>query len=302
MTEPSRAVDGAPEAAPLPGLEDAAPGPGDPQAIAGPLEALLLMATEPVPSAELAQAVRAPVGVVEQALEDLADFYDQTGRGFELRNVGGGWRYWTRAEHADLIGSWLIEGQHARLSQAALETLAVVAYLQPISRGRVSAVRGVNVDGVLRTLVTRDLVQEVDRDAETGAMLFGTTGGFLERLGLASLDDLPPIAPLLPDAAVLEAELRASSVVETETPDDSLVELVETPLVERVETESPLVELVETPSVELVETETPLVEPVETSDERVSTSSTGGSPDEVVSTSSTSAGSTNETTDEETTR
>ncbi|WP_415095699.1 SMC-Scp complex subunit ScpB [Micropruina sp.] len=250
MTEPSRAVDGAPEAAPLPGLEDAAPGPGDPQAIAGPLEALLLMATEPVPSAELAQAVRAPVGVVEQALHDLADFYDQTGRGFELRNVGGGWRYWTRAEHADLIGSWLIEGQHARLSQAALETLAVVAYLQPISRGRVSAVRGVNVDGVLRTLVTRDLVQEVDRDAETGAMLFGTTGGFLERLGLASLDDLPPIAPLLPDAAVLEAELRASSLVETETP---LVELVETS-------------------------------------------------DEVVSTSSTSAGSTNETTDEETTR
>ena len=286
MTEPSRAVDGAPEAAPLPGLEDAAPGPGDPQAIAGPLEALLLMATEPVPSAELAQAVRAPVGVVEQALHDLADFYDQTGRGFELRNVGGGWRYWTRAEHADLIGSWLIEGQHARLSQAALETLAVVAYLQPISRGRVSAVRGVNVDGVLRTLVTRDLVQEVDRDAETGAMLFGTTGGFLERLGLASLDDLPPIAPLLPDAAVLEAELRASSLVETETP---LVERVETPLVERVDTA--------------------LVELVETSDERVSTRSTSAGSTSAGSTSagSTSAGSTgkgspNETTDEETTR
>ena len=276
MTEPSRAVDGAPEAAPLPGLEDAAPGPGDPQAIAGPLEALLLMATEPVPSAELAQAVRAPVGVVEQALHDLADFYDQTGRGFELRNVGGGWRYWTRAEHADLIGSWLIEGQHARLSQAALETLAVVAYLQPISRGRVSAVRGVNVDGVLRTLVTRDLVQEVDRDAETGAMLFGTTGGFLERLGLASLDDLPPIAPLLPDAAVLEAELRASSLVETETP---LVERVETPLVERVDTA--------------------LVELVETSDERVSTRSTSAGS---TSAGSTGKGSPNETTDEETTR
>ncbi len=274
MTEPSRAVDGPPRPALFPGLEDATPDPGDPEAVAGPLEALLLMATEPVPSAELAQAVRAPVSVVEQALRDLADFYDQTGRGFELRNVGGGWRYWTRAEHADLIGAWLIEGQHARLSQAALETLAVVAYLQPISRGRVSAVRGVNVDGVLRTLVTRDLVQEVDRDAETGAMLFGTTAGFLERLGLASLDDLPPIAPLLPDAAVLEAELRASALVETETP-----------LVDPVET-----------------SEESVVEPVETSDERVSARSTSGGPDERVSTSSTGEGSPNETTDEETTR
>lgn len=235
MTEPSEAV----EAALLPGLETiepaeaAAPDHPDAAAIAGPLEALLLMATEPLPTTELAQAVRAPIGVVEQALDELARFYDESGRGFELRNVGGGWRYWTRAEHADLIGAWLVEGQQARLSQAALETLAVVAYLQPISRGRVSAVRGVNVDGVLRTLVTRDLVQEVDRDAETGAMLFGTTGHFLERLGLAGLDDLPPIAPLLPDAATLEAELRASSVAESDPPlaetEPSLVELVETP-------------------------------------------------------------------------
>jgi segregation and condensation protein B len=184
----------------------------DAESIAAPLEALLLMATEPVPTVDLANAVGAPVEVVEQALAALADFYDQTERGFELRFVGGGWRYWTRPQHAELIGAWLVEGQHSRLSQAALETLAVVAYLQPISRGRVSAVRGVNVDGVLRTLVTRDLVQEVDRDAESGAMLFGTTGQFLERLGLASLDDLPPIAPLLPDAAELEAELLLSSV------------------------------------------------------------------------------------------
>ena len=121
--------------------------------------------------------------------------------------MAGGWRYWTRAEHADLIGAGLIEGQHARLSQPALETLAVVAYPQPISRSRVSAVRGVNVDGVLRTLVTRDLVHEVDRDPDTGAVLFGTTRYFLERLGLGSLDDLPPIAPHLPDASELEAEL-----------------------------------------------------------------------------------------------
>ena len=182
----------------------------DAASIAAPLEALLLMATEPVPTAELAEAVRAPIPAVEQALADLAAFYDSTARGFELRYVGGGWRYWTRAEHADLIGAWLVEGQHAKLSQAALETLAVVAYLQPISRSRVSAVRGVNVDGVLRTLVTRDLVHEVDRDPDSGAMLFGTTDEFLQRLGLAGLDDLPPIAPYLPDAAELDAELRAA--------------------------------------------------------------------------------------------
>lgn len=194
----------------------------EPAAITAPLEALLLMATEPMPTAELAQAVRAPVALVERALAHLAEFYDETGRGFELRYVGGGWRYWTRAEHAELIGGWLIEGQHAKLSQAALETLAVVAYLQPISRSRVSAVRGVNVDGVLRTLVTRDLVHEVDRDPETGAMLFGTTGEFLERLGLPGLDDLPPIAPHLPDASELDAELRALA-------EDPSVELVETP-------------------------------------------------------------------------
>lgn len=183
---------------------------GDADAIAAPLEALLLMATEPVSTVELAQAVRAPVRVVERTLAGLADFYDQTQRGFELRYVAGGWRYWTRPEYAELIGEWLIEGQHAKLSQAALETLAVVAYLQPISRSRVSAVRGVNVDGVLRTLVTRDLVHEVDRDPESGAMLFGTTDEFLQRLGLAGLDDLPPIAPHLPDASELDAELRAA--------------------------------------------------------------------------------------------
>ncbi|MFT4294270.1 MAG: SMC-Scp complex subunit ScpB [Micropruina sp.] len=254
MTDPS-----APDvvADPLPGIEVTDAAAPSAQSIAAPLEALLLMATEPVPTAELAQAVRAPVTVVEEALADLAWFYDETSRGFELREVGGGWRYWTRAEHAELIGGWLVEGQQSRLSQAALETLAVIAYLQPISRGRVSAVRGVNVDGVLRTLVTRDLVQEVDRDAETGAMLFGTTGHFLERLGLAGLDDLPPIAPLLPDASVLEAELRAASAASS--------------------VESSSVELVETP------------------DDVVSTSSTSESfetPDDAVSTSSTSDSST----------
>ncbi len=182
----------------------------------GPLEALLLMATEPVAALELAGAVQSPVPAVEAALGELAAFYDETGRGFELRRVGDGWRYYTRSEHAELIGAWLVEGQQARLSQAALETLAVVAYLQPISRGRVSAVRGVNVDGVMRTLVTRELVEEVARDEESGAMLFGTTAHFLERMGLTSLDQLPPIAPHLPDAAGLEQELAAAARPMTE--------------------------------------------------------------------------------------
>ena len=173
----------------------------------GAIEALLLMATEPMPTAELAEAVQAPVEAVETALAGLVEFYDTTGRGFELRRVGSGWRYYTREEHADLIGRWLTEGQRGTLSQAALETLAVVAYLQPISRGRVSAVRGVNVDGVMRTLATRDLIEETGRDGETGARLFATTSYFLERMGLTSLDELPPLAPHLPDASALEAEL-----------------------------------------------------------------------------------------------
>lgn len=175
--------------------------------IAGAVEALLLMATEPVPIEELAGAVDAPVAEVETCLAELVEFYDSTGRGFELRRVGQGWRYYTREEHVDVIGRWLLEGQRGTLSQAALETLAVVAYLQPISRSRVSAVRGVNVDGVIRTLATRDLIEEVGRDPETGARLFGTSSVFLERMGLTCLDELPPLAPHLPDASALEAEL-----------------------------------------------------------------------------------------------
>lgn len=199
MSEPT-----ADEIATEPDPEEPTPGPAD---IAPALEALLLMADDPMPVATLAEAVGAPVDVVAEAIETLRDFYTSSGRGFELREVAGGWRYYTRAEHADLIAAWIVSGQSSRLSQAALETLAVIAYTQPISRSRVSAVRGVNVDGVVRTLLARDLVTEVGHDDETGAVLLGTTDHFLERLGLARLDDLPPIAPLLPDAAELEEEL-----------------------------------------------------------------------------------------------
>lgn len=178
-----------------------------PDQVAPAVEALLLMATESMDGMTLAQAVGAPVEVVERACHTLADFYTETGRGFELRHVGGGWRLWTRPEHGDLIHAWVLQGQHAKLSQAALETLAVIAYLQPISRARVSAVRGVNVDGVVRTLFGRGLVEEAEHDDRGGAVLLRTTDRFLERMGMGSLDDLPDLAPHLPEASDLEAEL-----------------------------------------------------------------------------------------------
>ncbi len=175
--------------------------------VPGALEALLMVAVEPMSILDLAGSVGAPEPEVAEALAGLAAFYDETGRGFELRQVGGGWRFYTREQHADLVARHLVEGQHARLSQAALETLAVVAYSQPISRARVSAVRAVNVDGVVRTLLARGLIEEVGQDPESGAAQFATTSYFLERMGLRSLDDLPPLAPLLPEVDDLEAEL-----------------------------------------------------------------------------------------------
>jgi segregation and condensation protein B len=175
--------------------------------VAGALEALLLLTAEPVTEFELAQAVGAPESVVAETLAELVAFYEETGRGFELRQVGGGWRYYTRKEYADLITRYVMEGQQSKLSQAALETLAVVAYTQPVSRARVSAVRGVNVDGVMRTLLARGLIEEVGHDHESGAVLFATTSYFLERMGLTTLEDLPPLAPQLPEVEELEAEL-----------------------------------------------------------------------------------------------
>jgi segregation and condensation protein B len=183
----------------------------DDDALSGAIEALLLMATEPVPAVELAQALSTPVVRVEAALASLVRFYIETRRGFELRHAGGGWRYATRPEFATVVSAYVLDGQHGRLSQAALETLAVIAYLQPSSRSRISAVRGVNVDGVVRTLLARDLIAESGRDPVSGAVLFTTTPYFLERMGLRSLDDLPPLAPHLPDASTLEAELLAAT-------------------------------------------------------------------------------------------
>jgi segregation and condensation protein B len=163
------------------------------------LEAVLMVADQPLDHMTLASAVGYPPEEVRQALAGLAAEYSEQGRGFDLRNVAGGWRFYTRDEFAVVVEKFVLEGQQARLTQAALETLAVVAYRQPVSRARVSAIRGVNVDGVMRTLVSRGLIEEAGHDSETTATLYRTTGYFLERIGVTSLAELPELAPLLPD-------------------------------------------------------------------------------------------------------
>ena len=175
------------------------------------LEAILMVADQPLDDVSLATVVGYPAEEVRSALHDLAGEYDEQGRGFELRNVAGGWRYYTREQFAPVVESFVLEGQQARLTQAALETLAVVAYQQPVSRARVSAIRGVNVDGVMRTLLTRGLVEEAGRDGEHGATLYRTTSYFLKRIGITSVDDLPELAPYLPDMEDLEDELAEMS-------------------------------------------------------------------------------------------
>ena len=162
------------------------------------LEALLMVAEEPMTSATLATLTRTPQETVVTTLHDLAQEYAVQDRGFDLRELAGGWRFWTRDNCAQVVERFVLDGQHGRLSQAGLETLAVVAYRQPVTRSRISAIRGVNVDGVVRTLVTRGLIEETGHDHETGAHLYRTTNYFLERLGLKSLEELPPIAAHLP--------------------------------------------------------------------------------------------------------
>jgi segregation and condensation protein B len=163
------------------------------------LEAIMLVADEPVAEIVIAQVLERPRAEVAAALRELAAAYTAEQRGFDLREVAGGWRFYTREECAPVVERFVSDGQEVRLTQAALETLAVVAYRQPVSRARVSAVRGVNCDGVIRTLVLRGLVEEAGTDPETGAILFATTSYFLERLGLPSLEALPELAPFLPE-------------------------------------------------------------------------------------------------------
>jgi segregation and condensation protein B len=199
--------DGAGDAAPaadVNGGDEADIDEADIEQIDGPgvrasLEAILLVADEPVPEVLLAQVLERPRGEIDAALRALAAEYTADGRGFDLREIAGGWRFYTREDCAPLVERFVRDGQEVRLTQAALETLAVIAYRQPVSRARVSAVRGVNCDGVIRTLVLRGLVEDSGTDQETGAILYRTTGYFLERLGMASLDELPDLAPFLPE-------------------------------------------------------------------------------------------------------
>ncbi|MEV7388998.1 SMC-Scp complex subunit ScpB [Streptomyces sp. NPDC091215] len=172
------------------------------------LEAVLMVVDEPATAEHLSKLLERPKQTITKALRALADEYTAQGRGFELRFVAGGWRFYTRAEFAPAVERLVLEGQTARLTQAALETLAVVAYRQPVSRSRVSVVRGVNCDGVMRTLLQRGLVEEAGAEPETGAILYRTTNYFLERMGLRGLDELPELAPFLPEAEAIEAETQ----------------------------------------------------------------------------------------------
>jgi segregation and condensation protein B len=174
-----------------------------PEELRGGLEALLFVMDDPVDEETLAGAVRCTVEQVRTGLAALAAGYDERRSGLTLRRVGEGWRLYTREEHAPVVERYLIDGQRSRLTQAALETLAVIAYRQPVTRARVSAIRGVGVDGVMRTLLTRGLVHEVGPDPDSGGGLYATTPLFLERLGLRSLAELPELAPFVPETAAM---------------------------------------------------------------------------------------------------
>ncbi|MET4622591.1 segregation and condensation protein B [Arthrobacter sp. 2762] len=216
MTEQDIAAAGLAELETLPGGARAA------------LEAVLMVIDEPATSEELAAGLNVTVAVVEDLLRDLQREYsgytvkapdvDAVGfavassapRGFELRNVAGGWRIYSRSDFADIVGRFVLEGQTTRLTQAALETLAVIAYRQPVSRARVSAIRGVNVDSVVRTLTQRGLIEDSGNDPESGAVLYRTTSCFLERMGIGSVAELPQLSPHLPGLEGIDQYYDAS--------------------------------------------------------------------------------------------
>jgi segregation and condensation protein B len=169
----------------------------DPAALARSIEAILMVVDEPVTELTLASVLEVTVDRVTEALEALLPTYED--RGFTLKAINGGWRFYSHPDSSAVVEKFVLDGQQNRLTQAALETLAVIAYRQPVSRARVSAIRGVNVEAVMKTLITRGLVEEYGVENETGAILYKTTSYFLERLGLNALTDLPPLAPHLPD-------------------------------------------------------------------------------------------------------
>jgi len=171
------------------------------------IEAILMVVDEPVTELTLATVLERTVDEIVEALDALVASYE--GRGFTLKAINGGWRFYSHPDCAPVVEKFVLDGQQNRLTQAALETLAVIAYRQPVSRARVSAIRGVNVEAVMKTLVTRGLVEESGLEPETGAILYKTTSYFLERLGLNSLADLPALAPYLPDVDRLDEVLES---------------------------------------------------------------------------------------------
>jgi segregation and condensation protein B len=188
-------------ASPVGGLDYA-----DPTQLEAALEAILFIVESPVSAEQLASVLQRPTPEVEEALDRLRSRYDVAGSGIELRRIADGFRIYTRVELTGVVEAFLLEGQRTKLSNAALETLAVIAYRQPVTRGRISAIRGVNVDGVIRTLVTRGLIVEDGTEPESGAGLFATTALFLEKMGLRTLEELPSLAPLLPEIDSLETD------------------------------------------------------------------------------------------------
>ena len=183
------------------------------------VEAVLMVATDPVEPGFLAQLLELPVGRIEELCRELADEYEVAGRGFVLVRVAGGYRFQTHPDMSPYVERFVLEGQHARLSAPAFETLAIIAYKQPISRAQISAIRGVDVESVLGTLLRRGYVQEVGRDPGPGqAVLYGTTREFLERLALDSLDDLPPLGDFVPAPEVVDALERGLRVSDDPSP------------------------------------------------------------------------------------
>lgn len=198
------------ESEPVPAVFDRSGTPwpdlADPAVLRGALEALLFVADGPIELAQLAATVQRPVTEVAEALAGITADLDARGAGWQLRPAATGFRLYTREQYAPIVEAFLLEGQRSKLSQAALETLAVIAYRQPVTRARISAIRGVNVDGVVRTLLTRELITEDGTDPTTGGGLYRTTPTFLEKMGITSVEELPSLAPLLPELDTIDAD------------------------------------------------------------------------------------------------
>lgn len=189
-----------------PGSGPAPPPLREGMSLSAALEAVLFVVDAPVAVSALAAAFQRPGPDLEAGLISLQESLDARGSGLELRRVASGVRLYTRPDYAPWVTSFLLEGQRSRLSQAALETLAVIAYRQPVTRAKISAIRGVNVDSVVRTLTSRGLIAETETDPDTGGGLYCTTDLFLEKMGLRSLAELPSLAPMLPDVDTLDTD------------------------------------------------------------------------------------------------